>query len=124
MVENNGEHKNEFDIKARAMMPLVDGARVLILDKGIGHITNTIKRYNKLGELEPENRELYELLADQYELLIRFKTMQGLKHGNSGRYFQPAELNKMERLMLRNSFSPIKELQSLLVTRFRLNFLG
>jgi CBS domain-containing protein len=124
MVENNGEHKNEFDIKARAMMPLVDGARVLILSNGVGHITNTIKRYHKLGEMERENKELYELLADQYELLIRFRAMQGLKHGNTGRYFQPAELNKMQRLMLRNSFSPIKELQSLLVTRFRLKYLG
>ena len=120
MVEHTGEHKNEFDIKARAMMPLVDGARVLILAAKLKGINNTIKRYQKLSELEPENKELYEQLADSYEIVMRFRAMQGLKHGNSGRFFKPDELNKMQRLMLRNCFRPIKELQTLLTVRFNL----
>ncbi len=120
MVESSGEHKDEFDIKARAMMPIVDGARVLILSAGIKGINNTIKRYLKLAELEPENKELYEQLADSYEIVMRFRAVQGLKHNNSGRYFKPDELNKMQRLMLRNCFRPIKELQTLLTVRFNL----
>ncbi|MBI1933038.1 MAG: CBS domain-containing protein [Ignavibacteriales bacterium] len=121
LVENNGEHKNEFDIKARAMMPLVDGARVLALAAGLGGINSTIKRFNKLAEIEPENNELFEQLADACEIIIRFRTMQGLKHNNTGRYFKPDELNKMQRLMLRNCFRPIKELQTILTVRFNLN---
>ncbi len=121
MVENNGEHKNEFDIKARAMMPLVDGARVLALAAGLRGINSTIKRFNKLAEIEPENNELFEQLADACEIIIRFRTMQGLKHNNTGRYFKPDELNKMQRLMLRNCFRPIKELQTILTVRFNLN---
>ena len=31
VLEKNGEHKDSFDIKLRAMMPLADAARVLIL---------------------------------------------------------------------------------------------
>lgn len=120
MVENNGEHKNEFDIKARAMMPLVDGARVLTLAARLKGINSTIKRFNKLAEIEPENKELFEQLADAYEIIIRFRTMQGLKHNNLGRYFSPDELNKMQRLMLRNCFRPIKELQQILTIRFNL----
>ncbi|MCB0750277.1 MAG: nucleotidyltransferase, partial [Ignavibacteriae bacterium] len=120
MVEHNGEHKNEFDIKARAMMPLVDGARVLTLAARIKGINSTIKRYDKLAEYETENKELFEQLADAYEIVMRFRAMQGLKHNNSGRYFRPEELNKMQRLMLRNCFRPIKELQTILTVRFNL----
>lgn len=120
MVESNGEHKDEFDIKARAMMPLVDGARVLSLYSRIKGINSTIKRYDKLAEVEPENKELFEQLSDAYEIVMRFRAMQGLKHNNTGRYFRPEELNKMQRLMLRNCFRPIKELQTILTVRFNL----
>lgn len=120
MVEQNGEHRDEFDIKARAMMPLVDGARVLALASGILQITNTAGRFRKLSALEPENKMLFELLAGEYEILMRFRAIQGLKHNNSGRYFSPGELNKLQRIMLRNCFEPIKQLQSLLKVRFNL----
>ena len=102
-------------------MPLVDGARVLTLSSRIKGINSTIKRFNQLAELEPENQELFEQLADAFEIVMRFKAMQGLKHNNSGRYFRPDELNKMQRLMLRNCFRPIKELQTILTVRFKLN---
>lgn len=123
MIENNGEHKDEFDIKARAMMPLIDGARVLTIASGRLDVISTIERFKTLGELEPENKELFELLADEFELLIRLKTLQGIKHNNSGRYIKPDELNKMQRLLLTKSFAPIKDLQTLLTVRFRLNLM-
>lgn len=122
VVESSGEHKNEFDIKARAMMPLVDTARVLTLAAKLPGINNTFRRYERLAELEPQNQELYEEAADAYEILMRLRTLQGLKHENSGRYFNPAELSKMERLHLRNTFRPVKELQSLLNVRFQLAY--
>ena len=123
MVERSGEHKDEFDIKSRAMMPLADAARVLILAAQLPQINNTFQRFDKLAELEPQNRALFEQAADAYEILIRYRALQGLKNQNSGRYFKPSELSKMERLNLRNSFKPLRELQDLLRVRFRLNFL-
>lgn len=122
MVERSGEHKDEFDIKSRAMMPLTDAARVLVLDTRVGKINNTFRRFAKLAEMEPQNRELYEQAAEAYELLMRYRTIQGLKNKNSGRFFKPSELTKMERLNLRNSFRPIRELQSLLNIRFQLAY--
>lgn len=124
VVESSGEHKDEFDIKARAMMPLADAARVLILNARAGKINNTFRRFEKLAELEPNNKELYEQAADAYEILMRYRALQGLKNKDSGRYFNPSELSKMERANLRNCFQPIKELQSLMTTRFQLGFLG
>jgi len=124
VVESSGEHKDEFDIKARAMMPLADAARVLILDAKAGKINNTFRRFEKLAELEPAHKELYEQAAYAYEILMRYRALQGLKNEDSGRYFNPSELSKMERINLRNCFQPIKELQSLLAIRYQLAFLG
>lgn len=124
IVERNGEHKDEFDIKARAMMPLVDAARVLILNARIGRVNNTFERFEKMAELEPQNAELFEQAADAYEILMRFRAMQGLKNADSGRFFKPEDLNKMQRMMLRNSFQPIDELQKLLKRRFQLSLMG
>jgi CBS domain-containing protein len=53
---------------------------------------------------------------------MRYRTLQGLKQRDSGRFFNPSELSKMERILLRNSFRPIQDLQSLLKTRFQLGF--
>jgi len=123
VVEKSGEHEDEFDIKARGMMPLADAARVLILHARISGLNNTFRRFEKLAELEPKNRELLEQAADAYEILMRYRTLQGLRQGDSGRFFRPSELSKMERMNLRNSFRPIRELQSLLSTRFQTAFI-
>ncbi len=120
IVEKNGEHKDSFDIKLRAMMPLVDAARVLILAHRISGINNTSKRYLALAEAEPNNAELLLMAADAYEILIRLRTIHGLKTGDSGRYIQPEAMDKMQRLQLRNAFQPIDELQKLIKVRFQL----
>jgi len=124
LVEGSGEHKDEFDIKARAMMPLADAARVLVLHHRIGGINNTFKRYEKLATLEPNYSELFQEAADAYEILIRLRALQGLRHNNSGRFFKPSELSKLERILLRNTFRPVKELQQLLSLRFQLAYFG
>lgn len=123
VVERSGEHKNEFDIKGRAMMPLADAARVLTMANKVGQINNTFRRFEKLAEIEPQNKELYEQAADAYEILMRYRTLQGLKNKDSGRYFDPSELSKMERINLRNSFQPIRALQALLNLRYQLAYL-
>ena len=120
IVEKNGEHKDSFDIKLRAMMPLADAARLLILSKRISGVNNTCMRFHKLSEAEPQNAELYLMAADAYELLIRFRALMGLEAGDSGRYIRLDQMNKMDRLQLRNAFQPIDELQKLIKTRFQL----
>jgi CBS domain-containing protein len=76
VVERSGEHKDEFDIKARAMMPLTDAARLLILEARQYGINNTFQRFDHMAKLEPQNAELYEQAADAYEILMRFRALQ------------------------------------------------
>lgn len=124
VVERGGVHKDKFDIKSRAMMPLVDAARVLILQHQLSGIHNTVRRFQKLAEIEPQNAHIYHQAADAYEIFMRYRVLQGLRDLNSGRYFDPAELNKLERMNLRNSFKPIDEIQDLIEVRFQTSFLA
>jgi CBS domain-containing protein len=122
VLERNGEHKNEFDIKLRAMMPLVDAARVLCLDKQFLEEKNTIKRYDRLGQAEPNNAALYHNAARAYEILMKMRTRQGLQNKDSGRYLDVESLSKLDRQILKKAFAPIEQLQKLLRTRFQLDY--
>ncbi|MEJ8802931.1 DUF294 nucleotidyltransferase-like domain-containing protein [Pontibacter sp. H249] len=124
IVERGGEHKDQFDIKLRAMTPLIDAARVLTLDNRIAGMNNTFKRFEKLAELEPQNADLYREAAMAYEIMMRYRALNGLRNHNSGRYLNPQELNKLERQTLRNTFKPISDVQELLQVRFQLSYLG
>lgn len=122
MVEKSGEHRDQFDIKARAMMPLADLARLLILSHGVVKINNTFKRFEKLAELEPVNQELFIQAGKAFEILMRMRALEGLQNENSGRYINPEALGKLQRQLLKNTFSPISDLQELVKIRFQLDY--
>ena len=121
LVEDSGEHKDQFDIKARAMMPLVDSARLLVLSQNIKNSNNTILRFEKMAELEPQNKELYLSCINAFKVLLRFRTNQGLKHNDSGRFIDLNPLTKSDRLKLKGCFKPIKNIQELIKVRFKLS---
>ena len=118
VVERNGEHENEFDLKLRAMIPLADAARVLTMDHELVGENSTIRRFQRLAALETGHRELFEEAAIAYEILLKIRARFGLKHHDSGRYIDPGALNKLDRQTLRNIFATVKELQDVLRVRF------
>ncbi|MDD7887779.1 DUF294 nucleotidyltransferase-like domain-containing protein [Flavivirga sp. 57AJ16] len=124
LVEQNGDQKELFNIKSRALMPLIDAARLLILSKQIKGVNNTSERFEKLAELEPQNKELHESCSYAFKALSKFKTKQGLLHGNSGKFIDLETLTKEEKLKLRRCFKPIQKIQETLKIRFDLkNFI-
>jgi CBS domain-containing protein len=121
LVEDDGEHKDQFDIKARAMMPLVDAARLLMLSHNIKAVNNTIERYEKLVELEPQNKDTYLFCIEAYKNLLTFRTEQGLRHNDSGRFIDLESLDKGNRLQLKRTFKAVKDVQELIKMRFKLS---
>ena len=119
MVERNGEHKDAFDIKQRAMLPLADAARLLVLVRKIPKLNNTPERFRKLAEIDAPNKEVYLMAAESYEVLMRFKAKTGLATQSSGRYINPNQLDKFQRVLLRNCFEPINDLQQIIKLRFQ-----
>ena len=118
LVEEDGENKDSFDIKSRAIRPLVDAARILSLHHNL-RVNNTIARYEKLMEAEPQNRDLFESCANAFKILLQFRTSQGLANNDNGKFVDINNLNKADRLKLKNCFKPIKNVQEAIKTRFR-----
>lgn len=123
MVERSGEHRDTFDIKARAMTPLADAARVLVYDFGIDIYGSTAERWQAIAETNENLSRLAGEAAMAYEILMRIRAIEGLTRGTSGRYVHIKELNKLERQTLRNTFSVVKDVQLMLTTRYRIDFL-
>ncbi len=123
LVEQNGEHKDTFDIKTRAMMVLIDAARILTLYHNLKGVNNTLSRYEKLAELEPKNKEVFDSCAKAFRVLIKFRTRQGLLHKDSGRFIKLTTLSKKDKLRLKRCFRPIRDIQELLRVRFQLKSL-
>lgn len=122
LVENDGAHKDTFDVKGRALLPLIDAARILSLSKGIINTTNTISRYSKLADLEPQNAAIYTACAVAFAELLKFRTEEGLKNKSDGRYLNLSELSKLDKVKLKNDFQPIHEIQEVLKNRFQLTY--
>jgi CBS domain-containing protein len=118
VVEKSGEHKDSFDIKLRAMMPMVDAARLLTLQYRIQGVYSTIERYQALVDKDSNNAELYHFAALAYETLLKVRTKHGIKNKDKGRHIQPDEMDKFSRLQLRNAFQPIHDLQNIIKIRF------
>ena len=121
LVESDGEHKDFFDIKARALMPLIDAARVLSLHNKVRNINNTAGRFERLAELDPNNKEVYEGCSYAFKALLKFRTKQGILHNDSGRFIELATLSKAEKLKLKRCFKPIRDIQEILKIRYQLS---
>jgi CBS domain-containing protein len=123
VVERSGEHRDAFDIKARAMTPLADAARVLVYDYGINIYGSTAERWQAIAETNENLSRLAGEAAMAYEILMRIRAIEGLSRGTSGRYVHIKELNKLERQTLRNTFSVVKDVQLMLTSRYKTDFL-
>jgi CBS domain-containing protein len=122
VMEKSGENRDQFDIKSRAMLPLTDLARLLVLSHQVVGINNTFRRFEKLCEVEPGNAELFTQAGKAYEILMRMRALEGLQNHNNGRYINPQSLGKLQRQLLKNAFSPISELQEIVKIRFQLDY--
>jgi CBS domain-containing protein len=121
IVARSGEHKDKFDIKQRAMMPLADAARLLSMHYQFSGVNNTFERYEHLAEVDAPNKSVYEEAAMTYELLMRYRALNGFANNDSGRYISPEKLNKIERKTLKYSFRTIDAVQRVLKSKFDLN---
>jgi CBS domain-containing protein len=120
VVEEEGENKDKFDIKTRAIMPLVNGARLFALSYSIRGVNSTFLRFKQLAILDPKNSEVYLNCAEAFVTLSKFRTLEGLKNDNSGQYINLQELSKIDKENLKNALAPMKELEELIKTKFKL----
>jgi CBS domain-containing protein len=122
LVEKSGEHKDEFDIKKRAMMPISDAARLLTLDRKLISAKNTIDRWMALADSEPNHKDLYLQAAQSYEWFLMTRTKNGLINKDTGRFIDLKSMTRLEKQIMRKAFDPIREIQEMIEVRFRLSY--
>jgi len=118
VVERTGENKDQFDLKLRVLLPLVDCARVLAITQGVA-ATQTIKRYEMLKQHFPERKSLFDSAMEATAYAIGLKAKSGFTNSDNGRFIAPEALSKLDRQMLRNIFETISELQQMLKLSFQ-----
>ncbi|CAD0006557.1 MULTISPECIES: DUF294 nucleotidyltransferase-like domain-containing protein [Flavobacterium] len=120
ILEEEGPHKMKFDIKTKALMPLIDGARLLILSSNIKGIKNTYLRFKQLAISDSKNAEIYLSCAEAFLTLLKFRTIEGLKNDDSGQYINIKELSKTDKEKLKNALAPMRDLEELIKSKFQL----
>jgi CBS domain-containing protein len=123
LVERQGKHKNEFDIKLRGITPLVDAARVLSLENKI-HERSTLGRFEELGKIFPKLEKEYEEAKSTFEILTRFRLKNQMENPGRTNHLNPDTLTKMEKEILKYGFKTIHELQSRLRVHFQLHLIS
>lgn len=119
-LEEEGEFKGKFDIKTRALMPLIDGARIMVLSLNIKGINNTFLRFKQLAIIDPKHADVYLNCADAFLTLSKFRTLEGIKNDSNGQYINVEELTKAEKEKLKSALAPMEELEELIKDRFQL----
>lgn len=119
-VEEEGPQKDKFDIKTRALMPLIDGARLFTMSNHIRGINNTYLRFKQLAITDPKHSEIFLKCAEAFLILSKFRTLEGLRNDNSGQYISLNEISKADRELLKSALSPMKDLEELIKDSFQL----
>ena len=119
-LEEEGEYKGKFDIKTRAIMPLVDGARLLAINLNLRGINNTYIRFKQLAIVDPKFSEIYLNCADAFLIFSKFRTLEGLKNDSSGQFINLEEISKADKEKLKNTLSAMKDLEDLIKDKFQL----
>ncbi|MDD3004087.1 DUF294 nucleotidyltransferase-like domain-containing protein [Flavobacterium sp.] len=121
-IEEDGPNKDMFDIKNRAILPLVDAARVLIMSHKIKGINNTFLRFKQLAMTEPKYAEVYANAADAFMILSKIRIKEGIKNNNNGQFISVEELSKSDKEKLKNALVPMRELEEIIKNKFQLTY--
>jgi len=119
-IEEEGEHKGKFDIKNKAIMPLVDGARLFAINMNLRGINNTYLRFKQLAIVDPKFSEIYLSCAESFLILSKYRTLEGLKNDSSGQYINLEELSKADKEKIKEALNPMKDLEDLIKDKFQL----
>lgn len=124
LVEHNGEHRDEFDLKVRGTVPLVDLARFFALSHHSAE-TNTLNRFKQLSTVSNLPPLLMEELAQSFELIFNLRLQcqwqQFLAGQAISNYVNPEKLSHLERRSLQEAFKVIAKAQAYLHKTYHLH---
>jgi CBS domain-containing protein len=122
VVEKDGAHKNELNLKVKGVAPFVDIIRLFALERGIRE-TSTLDRIAALRE----THKIVQEYADEFEHAFEFISLLRIHHQfsllNEGRapdnFIDPNNLSNLEKRSLKDAFHLITKVQDLIIERYK-----
>ncbi|MDG2328097.1 MAG: DUF294 nucleotidyltransferase-like domain-containing protein [Halioglobus sp.] len=122
VVDRDGEHRKELDLKKRGVLPLTEIVRLHALAHKISAV-NTDERLKALAAEKhltiTNSRNLADALHFIQHLRISHQCEQVMRGESVSNFLNPRDLPKMAREQLRDAFSIIDEAQSAIRQTYR-----
>lgn len=126
-VERGGEHAGTFDVKAAAILPIVDIARLHALAAGSSAL-RTGDRLRAGVEARQLSADLAAALREGYDLAVRVRLQlhsEALERGEEpSDRLDPGTLSPLARSGLRETFKAVRTAQQDLADRYHTGILG
>ncbi|NJN99926.1 MAG: histidine kinase, partial [Anaerolineales bacterium] len=123
IVEHNGEHKDQFDLKQRGTVPLIDLARFFALRYHLTE-TNTVARLEQIKDENDLPDDLLHELAQSFEFILNLRLQHQWEQIQTGQplsnYINPKNLSSLDQASLRQVFKAIGQAQAVLHQAYHL----
>ncbi|MGR6871094.1 DUF294 nucleotidyltransferase-like domain-containing protein [Pseudomonas sp. HK3] len=114
VVEQNGEHEDQVNVKKRGILPIVDIVRLHSLAHKVAAV-NTLERLQALANCKAmsmvDSRNLQDALRVVMQARIESQAQQIIKGSPPNHYLNPDNMSKLLRKQLKDAFSIVKESQ-------------
>ncbi|MBA4372130.1 MAG: histidine kinase [Thermodesulfovibrio sp.] len=122
IVEKNGEHKDQLNLKIKGLALFVDMVRLFALEKGIPE-TSTLERIAALRSRHTILNDYADELEQAFEFIMLLRIRHQFEQIEAGlepdNFINPNTLSNLEKKTMRNAFSLISKLQDILIERYK-----
>jgi len=121
VVDTDGQYLDELNLDQAALDPVVQAARLMALEQRLRQ-TNTLERLGAVTRMGLLKESFSDDLREAYGFVTLLRIARILESGNGHRpsaLLDPASLNRVQRKMLKESFSVISQLQDFALQRYQ-----
>ncbi|MBC5834064.1 CBS domain-containing protein [Flavobacterium sp. F372] len=119
-VEENGVHKDKFNLKQKGLQFYIDAARIFALSHNLKGVNNTFLRFKQMAITDPKNAEKYLDFAENYIKLQEFRTKEGILNDNDGAFIDTSKLSKIDKEELKKAVAEIDNVIDLIKDKYKL----
>lgn len=122
VVEKSGEHKDQLNLKARGINPLIDLVRFFALEKGI-RVTSSNERIDALRGMHSEVRQFADELKQALDFLLLLRVHTQYRQMTDGaevdNFITPSRLTNLEKRTIKEAFQLIARVQDQVLERYK-----
>jgi CBS domain-containing protein len=127
LVEKNGEHRDELNLKFSGIGPLVDVVRLLALESLV-HETSTLERIEAMKGKNPTITDIGDELAQAFEFINLLRIHHQVEQMDRGEppdnFINPSNLSNLEKRILKESFQVVSRVQDSIIDQYGPGMVG